>query len=186
MKRAARFILCLVTAAAAIACGRSFETYDLKCEGLSEPLAIDSVTPHFSWKIRSSEPMSQLGYQIQVASTKAGLKAGDADIWDSGFMFSGDQVMVPYEGAPLSSRQRCWWRVRIWKSDKESSDWSEPQRFGIGVIGDDTLNGDYIGAVPGDGRSPILRKRFDVAGKPAEALLHVNSLGCPQSRRLTA
>lgn len=177
MKRAARFILCLLTAVAAIACGRSFETYDLKCEGLSEPLAIDSATPHFSWKIRSSEPMFQLGYQIQVASTKAGLKAGDADIWDSGFMFSGDQVMVPYEGAPLSSRQRCWWRVRIWKSDKEFSDWSEPRRFGIGVIGDDTLKGDYIGALPGEGRSPLLRKRFDVAGKPAEALLHVNSLG---------
>lgn len=177
MKRAARFILCLLTAVAAIACGRSFETYDLKCEGLAEPLAIDSATPHFSWKIRSSEPMSQLGYQIQVASTKAGLKAGDADIWDSGFMFSGDQVMVPYEGAPLSSRQRCWWRVRIWKSDKEFSDWSEPRRFGIGVIGDDTLKGDYIGALPGEGRSPLLRKRFDVAGKPAEALLHVNSLG---------
>ena len=34
------------------ACQPSFGVYDLRCEGLVEPLGIDSTNPHFSWKIR--------------------------------------------------------------------------------------------------------------------------------------
>lgn len=161
---------------AAVACSPSFSVYDLTCEGLSEPLGIDSALPHFSWKICSSKPMEQAGYEIQVASSETALKAGKADLWSTGRVASPDQVMVPYSGNALKSRQQCWWRVRVWKSDKEASKWSKPQRFGIGIIGEDCLKGDYIGAFPGEGRSPILRKSFEVGKNVKEALLYVNSL----------
>ena len=177
MNRAARFILCLAAAVAAVSCGQSFETYDLKCEGLTEPLGIDSTLPHFSWKINSSESMEQVAYEIQVAGSKKALTSGEADLWSTGKVLSSDQVMVPYEGATLSSRQQCWWRVRVWKSEDEVSSWSSPRRFGVGIVGDDSLKGDYIGALPGEGRSPLLRKRFDLSAKPSLAILHVNSLG---------
>ena len=53
-----RRILSLVGAALLLAaCQPSFEVYDLRCEGLVEPLGIDSAHPHFSWKIRSDKPM---------------------------------------------------------------------------------------------------------------------------------
>ena len=162
---------------AAVACSPSFSVYDLTCEGLSEPLGIDSALPHFSWKIRSSKPMEQVAFEIQVASSESALKAGKADLWSTGRVEKDDQVMVPYSGNALASRQQCWWRVRVWKSDKEASRWSAPQRFGIGIIGEDCLKGEYIGAVPGEGRSPILRKSFEVGKKVKEALLYVNSLG---------
>ena len=85
MKRRSLLALLLV------ACQPSFEVYDLRCEGLTEPLAIDSVQPHFSWKIRSEHPMEQAAYEIEVGP----------DHWRSGKVVSPDQVMVPYGGLPL-------------------------------------------------------------------------------------
>ena len=159
-----------------VACSPSFEVYDLTCEGLPEPLAIDSTQPHFSWKIQG-QALSQSAWQLQVASSAEALKGGEADLWDSGRVESPDQVMVPYAGAALASRQQACWRVRVWNEAGEASRWSQPQHFGIGIIGEDAMKGDYIGAVPGEGRSPLLRKSFSLGKKPACALLHVNSLG---------
>ena len=82
--------------------------------------------------------------------------------------------MVPYGGAPLAARQQAWWRVRVWDTDGKASAWSPKQRFGIGVL--DGLKGDFIGAVPGEGRQPAFRKVF-TADKAGEAILHVTSLG---------
>lgn len=161
----------------AVSCGKSFEVYDLKCEGLREPLAIDSAEPHFSWKISSQRPMEQVAFEIEVASSLSALKSGKADLWSSGRVQSPEQIMVPYDGSPLRSRQFCWWRVRIWQSDSSVSAWSKPQRFGIGIIGDDAMLGEYIGAVAGEGREPLLRKDFKVSKRPETAILYVNSLG---------
>ena len=169
--------LLLALAVMAVSCSPSFEVYDLGCEGLAEPLGIDSAVPHFSWKIRSAKPMEQVAYEIQVASSESALKSGKADLWSTGRVVSADQVMVPYSGAGLKSRQQCLWRVRVWKSDGKVSRWSKPRRFGIGIIGGDVLKGEYVGAVPGEGRSPLLRKGFDVEKVPGQALLYVNSLG---------
>lgn len=150
----------------------SLQVYDLACEGLPSPLAIDSDTPHFSWKTRCDKPMEQRAYQIEAASSEARLLAGEADLWQSGRVESADQVMVPYAGAGLSSRQQCWWRVRIWNEDNVSP-WSAPQKFGVGIL--DRLQGRYIGAAPGN--STLLRKKFQYSGYGTQAILYVNSLG---------
>ena len=157
-----------IVAAAALlvlcACQPSFSVYDLRCEGLTEPLGIDSTQPHFSWKIRSDRPMEQAAYEIEVGP----------DLWNSGRVASPDQVMVPYDGLPLYARQQAWWRVRVWDAAGKASAWSPKQHFGIGVL--DDLQGDFIGAVPGEGRQPVFRKVFMV-DKAGEAVLHVTSLG---------
>ena len=161
IKRIIPAIVCLLALAA---CQPSFGVYDLRCEGLVEPLGIDSTHPHFSWKIRSDKPMEQAAYEIEVGP----------DLWQSGKVESPDQVMVPYEGLPLYSRQQAWWRVRVWDAAGKASAWSPKQRFGIGVL--DGLKGDFIGAVPGEGRQPVFRKVFK-ADKSGEAILYVTSLG---------
>ena len=107
------FLPLLVITSWLVSCGPSFEVYDLRCEGLTEPLGIDSAEPHLSWKIRSAKPMEQVAYEIRMASAKDLLKAGKADLWNTGKVTSSDQVMVPYSGTPLSSRQQCWWQVRV-------------------------------------------------------------------------
>ena len=159
-----RFLSLVWTLLFLTACHPSFGVYDLRCEGLAEPLGIDSAQPHFSWKIRSDQPMEQAAYEIEVGP----------DLWRSGKVESPDQVMVPYDGLPLFSRQQAWWRVRVWDANGRASAWSSKQRFGIGVL--DGLKGVFIGAVPGEGRQPVFRKAFAV-DKAGEAILHVTSLG---------
>ena len=160
-----RRVLSLVGAALfLVACQPSFGVYDLRCEGLPEPLGIDSALPHFSWKIRSEHPMEQAAYEIEVGP----------DHWRSGKVVSPDQVMVPYGGLPLYARQQAWWRVRVWDAAGKVSAWSPKRRFGIGAL--DGLKGVFIGAVPGEGRQPVFRKVF-TADKGGEAVLHVTSLG---------
>ena len=95
------------------------ELYDLRCEGLAEPLAIDSPNPHFSWKIRSLMPDAQRQYEIAVASTPQLLQKGKPDLWHTR-QKSADQVLVPYGGRALPSRSEAFWRVRIWQGKKAS------------------------------------------------------------------
>lgn len=154
-----------------------FSTYDLKCEGLAEPLAIDSSQPHFSWKIQSSEEMVQDGYEIQVASSEALLKKNKADLWMSGHQKSSGQIMIGYDGKALASRQLCWWRVRVWDGNGKKTRWSGPQRFAVGILAPDTIKGEFIGMVSENDDAPLLRKRFDYDGKSSTAFLHVNSMG---------
>ena len=170
-------LLAAVSMVLAAACNSSFGVYDLTCEGLPEPLGIDSAEPHFSWKIESPAPTGQAAYEIEVASSAKALKSGAVDLWASGKVESQDQIMVPYAGKTLSPKQLYWWRVRVWNSDGKVSGWSPAHRFGVGIIGEEKMQGDYIGAVPGEGRSPILRKKFKAGAIKGTALLYVNSLG---------
>ena len=58
----------------------------LTCEGLTDPLAIDTATPRFGWQLRSGRRGdAQRSYRIEVASDSLRLLAGDADLWDSGW-----------------------------------------------------------------------------------------------------
>ena len=158
--------LALVFLLALAACKPSVQVYDLRCEGLVEPLGIDSAQPHFSWKIKAEKPVDQAAYEIQVGP----------GLWSTGKVSAQDQVMVPYKGSALASRQQTRWRVRIWTADGKASAWSKWQRLGVGILEGDSLKGDYIGAVPGEGRASLLRKDFEVS-KAGKALLYVNSLG---------
>ena len=174
-------ITALSFALAAILCSCSkqagFSVFDLTCESLDNPVAIDSATPHFSWKIQSDEPMAQTAREIQVASSRKLLKKGSADLWDIGKVTTDGQIMVPYAGSPLKSRQLCWWRVRVWDDKGNVSDWSEPQRFAVGIINDDIIDGSFIGMASENGAAPLLRQTFSVKKAGRTAFLHVNSLG---------
>ena len=44
-----RFFQIALAACLLTACHPGFSVYDLRCEGLVEPLGIDNAQPHFSW-----------------------------------------------------------------------------------------------------------------------------------------
>src|SRR5690606_20368563 len=46
---------------------------------------------------------------------------------------SGESVLVPWPSAPLGSRQRVTWRVKVW-TDEGESDWSAPCTFETGLL----------------------------------------------------
>ena len=84
--------------------------------------------------------------------------------------------MIPYQGKDLKSRQLCYWRVRVGNEKGELSEWSPIQRFAIGILGNDNLQGKFISLDGGNVDSPLLRKSFTV-DKPSTTFLYVNSLG---------
>ena len=112
--------------------------YDLKVESLVNPLGLEQKQPRLSWKLHSEERgVHQQAYRIIVSSSEEKLKENVGDLWDSGRIPSSETVLIPYEGALLSDRQFCYWKVRIetnlgevvsserafWSMGLETSDW---------------------------------------------------------------
>ena len=149
----------------------------LRCEYLSDPLGIDIERPRLSWwpnDSRSAEVQS--AYQVLAAAAPevlldAGAATGSADaadgdlLWDSGRVDSADTVNIPYGGAPLTSRQRVYWRVRSFDSDGEASPYSELNWFETGLLAEDEWQAEWIGT-PLQGSKdmpatvPALRRKF--------------------------
>lgn len=138
----------------------SAQVYDLTCDGLHNPLGIESIVPHFSWKnTLTHNGQLQVAYELEVASDSLALIEGKADLWRSGRINSNEQVMIPYLGKSLNEKQLCYWRVRTWDERDNSSGWSTPNRFAIGPINE--IKGDYIGLMLANGEAagtPMIRK----------------------------
>ena len=160
------------------ACGaeQPLALYDLRCEDLTSPTAIDSAMPHFSWKIKAgADATMQTHYEVMVASSEQALRRGGADLWSSGKVASDASVMVPYAGSELASRSLAYWQVRVWDNHGNMSPWSEVQRFGVGILSAEEWQGEYIGLK--DCTVPQVRRQFEVKDRRATYMLHVNSLG---------
>jgi alpha-L-rhamnosidase len=126
----------------------------LRCEYLANPLGVDVTPPRLSWKLRPTDAwargQSQTAYQIQVASTEAGLRKGNPEYWDSGKIVSDRPVLVEYAGKPLRARMRCWWRVRVWDGESRRSNWSEPARWSMGLLRPEDWRAQWIGLDGGE------------------------------------
>ena len=89
----------------------------LRCEYLADPLGIDSAKPRLDWILGTANPaarnLSQTAYQILVASSPAVLAADRGDLWDSGEVKSAETSQIAYGGTPLTSREACYWKVRV-------------------------------------------------------------------------
>ena len=77
-------------------------------------------TPVFSWKTKTTRPQTQSAYQLLVASNPEKLKAGQADLWDSGKVNSDQSTNIPYGGKRLAKGQSAYWKVRCWNSPDQA------------------------------------------------------------------
>jgi alpha-L-rhamnosidase len=127
---------------------------DLRCEYLKDPLGIDVVRPRLSWKLQSANPAArgelQAAYQLQAASTRAGLASAKPDLWDSGKVNSDQSHLVEYAGEPLASRMQGWWRVRVWDAKGNASNWSEPAMWSMGLLRPEDWTAKWIGLDGGE------------------------------------
>lgn len=157
----------------------------LLCEYQVNPLGLDTLAPRLSWRLPPGpRGRAQRAYQILVASSPELLRKGQGDLWDTGRVVSPQQVLVPYAGAPLGSRRRCYWQVRVWDEAGRRSGWSLPARWSQGLLERGDWTGRYIGQAPPPGAPegrplpfPWLRKRFTLSGNVREATAYVNPLG---------
>lgn len=207
-------ILMLILVGSLTACGdKETDTISVDeptCEYLLNPLGIDVPQPRLAWKIiqtgEAKKGQLQTAYQILVASSPEKLATGEGDLWNSGKVKSNQSTQVVYNGKSLESMQQCWWKVKVWNNRGETTAWSQPARWGMGILQPSDWKGQWIGDLPDlklqkyveyvnthhdkkeeyDRKivenppllpSPLLRKSFSIDNEVKSAYLYVSSLG---------
>jgi len=109
--------------------------FHLRCEYLENPLGIDKASPQLSWQSDNTErDWVQAAYQILVASSLERLRTGKADVWNSGKINSSESVGIGYAGPKLESRQRYYWKVRVWDAQGRPADSAESAWWEMGLL----------------------------------------------------
>ena len=106
----------------------------LRCDALTDPLAIAHARPLLSWVVESAErSQRQTAYEILAASSPALLAQDRGDLWESAKIASDETINIEYAGSALALAQRCWWKVRVWGAAGHASAWSRTSVFGAGL-----------------------------------------------------
>ena len=163
------------------------EVVKMRTENRANPMGIGTAKPRFSWQITSGKKdVVQTSYWILVASSKEKIDRDEGDLWDSGEQRSADQLWIPYQGKNLRSESLAYWKVRI-TTNKGKSEWTEPQFFTVGLLGETKWSGNWIGLEelqPGERKgvhtrlaARYIRKDFATKGKVRRAVAYVAGLG---------
>lgn len=156
---------------------------NLRCEGRSDPLAIQTPAPRLSWEMRSdARGALQTAYRIVAAASPEALAADRADLWDSGKVSSGETLQLAYAGKPLSSGTQVFWKVKLWDGTGAESPWSNAGRFQTGIMNPADWKARWIGFPNDDGNrtpqpAPCFRKEFSLEKPIARASIHICGLG---------
>ena len=167
---------------------------ELRCEYRVNPLGIDVVKPRLSWIMESNKRSQvQIAYQILAANSEEKLRRNQGELWDSGKVESEQSNQVVYEGEPLKSRMRCYWKVRVWGKDGKVSDWSKLAMWTVGLLKPRDWQAKWIGydeeLQNTDNREkadpnalvlpppPYLRRAFLVGRSIKRAVVYASALG---------
>jgi alpha-L-rhamnosidase len=169
----------------------------LTCEYLENPSVVDAEYPRLAWiniAEKGERGQVQTAWKVKVASSKERL--ANPDLWESKKVRSDKSFRIEYQGKALTSRQECWWQVRVWDRDGNVSEWSEPGMWRMGVLYPDEWQASWIGA-PWQGEealpkpeggpngrpenfpppAPLLRKEFQIEKEVSKAVAYVTGLG---------
>ncbi|WP_461398844.1 family 78 glycoside hydrolase catalytic domain, partial [Flavitalea sp.] len=158
---------------------------NLKCEYLLNPIAIESQHPTISWQLTSvHKAKRQKAYHILVASSISLLGKNIGDYWDSHIVNSSNSTQVIYQGKPLSSRTKVYWKVVVWDEKNVRSDWSSVASWSMGLLNAADWKAKWIGSFidPNPDSAitypaPYFRKDFTVKKKIKQAVAYISGLG---------
>jgi len=188
MKRIYLFISILFAIVMSACQGEKPTVASLKVEMQENPEGVVTTQPRFSWQITSYTPdLMQTAYQIQVASSEEDLMQGKNLLWDTKKVESDQSILIPYEGSELSSRQVCFWRVKVF-TNRGNSNWSAIGRWSMALLNDSDWQAKWIGedslsnsgeTMKGDTRlaARYLRKAFTTDKEVKRAVLYISGLG---------
>ncbi len=159
------------------------------CEYLNNPQGLDVKSPRFSWKLTATDKASfgqkQSAYRILVCSSREALSKKNGDMWDSGWVPSDAMQLVKYNGKPLQSDRRYFWKVSVKDENGNKSNYSKTAEWSTGLFLQGEWTAKWIGTGevynPAEGSNkmydPWFRKTFYLNEKPYRATLFVASVG---------
>ena len=110
---------------------------NLRTEHMINPIGIDSKEPYLSWNCEDGR--RQTAYQI-VAMDENGV------VWDSSRVESDSMhASCPLE---LKSRQRIFWKIRLWDEKNEAGEWSAEAFFEMGLSDKADWRAEWINPEP--------------------------------------
>jgi alpha-L-rhamnosidase len=158
---------------------------DLQVQYRSNPFGMEAPSPVFTWSF-SSEGFNffQSAYEIIVSTDPTTEKD---HVWATGQILSRENGNIIYQGQPLRSFVRYYWKVRAFDLNELGSQWSEVAWFETAMLKQEDWSGKWIG----DGRPqftrdqdfyqedrmPLFRKDFGVAKKIVSGRLYISGLG---------
>ena len=159
---------------------------NLRVEYKDNPFLDESV-PRLAWELTSKKyNQYQSAYQIIVSSSLKKLNNNEGDLWDSRKQHSGETNQITYKGSALASKQKAWWKVKVWDVDNQEGKWSEPKYWEMALLNKSDWEAKWIGYDLNDlakgGKyhlppSPYLRHEVAVNKKISSARLYISSLG---------
>ncbi len=159
----------------------------LLCEYKVNPIGIDTPNPRLSWQIEASSPgIMQEAYQVIVSSSREGLEAGGDLAWDTGKVLSSQSIHIAYQGRETQSRQRYYWKARVWTGD-QASDWSEAAFWEMGLLDAPDWKADWIESTWQEDTAKsepahMMRREFSLEKNPVAARLYITSHGLYQAQ----
>lgn len=119
----------------------------LRCEYLVNPLGVHEAAPRLSWITESdTRGEKQTAYEVLVATTANHLTNDQGDLWASGKIACDGDSQAIYAGAKLTSRQICYWKVRVWDWDGKPGPWSATVSFEMGLLDAEDWKAEWIEA----------------------------------------
>lgn len=179
---------------------QSLQVQNLRCEYRNNPMGVDAAKPRLSWQIISDKRnVLQTAYRILVADDSVQLIRGVGNVWDSKRVPDNASIQVPYNGKPLVSAKKYYWKMMMWDNQNAQSSWSGINSWQMGLLQkSDWKNAAWIGydvlpdtsiIVPHVHQSgkkawgkrpdvlPLLRKEFTISKKVKLATLFISGLG---------
>jgi alpha-L-rhamnosidase len=150
------------------------------------PLALNAVHPRLGWVLPwKGNGQFQSAYEILVASSPKLLNQNTGNLWNTGKVFSHDSINIRYAGPALNSRQRCFWKVRVWNQAGQPSHWSQTAQWQEGLLTPGRWHhAQWIGWKPAPKmgiRHPLpaiyLRDQFNVSKSVKRAVAYFCGLG---------
>src|SRR3974390_3239466 len=165
-----------------------FQPTGLRCEYLTHPTALDQTRPRLSWVVDAGKNrgVRQSAYRILVASRPELLEWDQGDMWDSGKTISDESIQLVYQGHPLVSEERYFWKVKLWDERGSASPWSLPAQWTMGLLKPSDWQAKWIGDDGGaDDQTaselmkpaPFFRKAFTVHKSIKRAMVFASALG---------
>ena len=167
---------------------------DMRVEYHSSPIGMDEPKPRFSYRVRpnggawtvldpeTTPPKHQTARRIQVKEKKSGRQ-----VWDSGWVESGETIQIEYEGKPLKPFTAYTWSVEVKDEAGRAFDSCETctgpypfsSTFETGFLGT-PWQAEWIGTEPHSENLrpvPLFRGEMPAVEDIAQARLYITALG---------